>query len=533
MANHTASQYLLVGALAGAAGVAFLNWIQKRRFIEKLLLDSESLDALLLKDCIDESSIDGGGGSTSSTSTKSKSKCIYMDYNGTTPIYPQVLRAMMPYLTTHFGNPNSSHSMGVEPRRAVDRARGQILELLGVTNKTCSKDNQDKNGKVDLSSIWFTSCGTESDNLAIQLALQSTAARFAASSKQTQQTKQTQSLPRIVTCNVEHAAVSNYLDSLVEQGLVRVTRVPVGTDGRVSAQAVTDAIELDDSNDDNNSSDDNNNNSDSHTILVTLMLANNESGALQPVKEVAEYCRRHNILCHTDAAQAVGKVPVDVAVSLGGADLVSLVGHKIGAPKGVACLYVRPGCLEEDTGTDGTGTGTGRSMQHHGGHGVMLIGGEQEFGRRAGTENVASIVGFGQAAVLACRMLTKNAEHLEAMRARLLQKLQDLLGRNMVRANGPEDPALRLPNTLSVGLKNVCGKRLLAAIGDRVAASAGATCHSTGAVSGVLRAMQVPEEFARGTLRLSLGPKTTAEDVDQAADIISQAALRQLLTTQK
>ena len=504
MATQSSTQYLMVGALAGAAGVVFLNWIQKHRFMEKLLLDSESLDSLLLKDCIDESASSSHG-----------SKCIYMDYNGTTPVYPQVLRAMMPYLTTHYGNPNSSHSMGREPRRAVDRARGQILELLGVTAKTATSS---KDSKCDLSSICFTSCGTESDNLAIQLALQSTAAKFSSANvdvdvttddkdddPETQQ--QQKQLPLIITCNVEHAAVGNYLDTMVQQGLIRVTQVPVGSNGRVSAQAMMDAIEFEKEN----------------TILVTLMLANNESGALQPVQEVAEYCRNAGILFHTDAAQAAGKVSVDLAASLGDADMVSLVGHKIGAPKGVACLYVRPGCLEEIEHN--------RSMHHHGGHGVMLIGGDQEFGRRGGTENVASIVGFGRAAVLACRLLTKNAEHLEAMRARLLQKLQDLLGKNMVRANGPEDPSLRLPNTLSVGLKNIRGKDLLGAIADRVAASAGATCHSTGAVSGVLRAMQVPEEFARGTLRLSLGPKTTAEEVDKAADIISQAALRQLLTT--
>jgi cysteine desulfurase len=491
------TQYLMVGALAGAAGVVFLDWIQKRRFIEKLLLDSESLDSLLLKDCIHDSANAG-----------ESNKCIYMDYNGTTPVYPEVLRAMMPYLTTHYGNPNSSHSMGWEPRRAVDHARGQILELLGVTGVTVGKGN-----KPDLSSIWFTSCGTESDNLAIQLALQSTAAKFSTASatvnsdKDHAETLQKQPLPHIVTCNVEHAAVTNYLDSMVQQGLCRVTQVPVETDGRVSAQAMIDVIEAE----------------KEHTILVTLMLANNESGALQPVRKVAEYCRSVGILFHTDAAQAAGKVSVSLTKALGDADMVSLVGHKIGAPKGVACLYVRPGCLEETQHT--------RNMHHHQGHGIMLIGGDQEFGRRGGTENVPSIVGFGQAAVLACRLLTKNAEHLEAMRARLLQKLQDLLGQNMVRANGPEDLSLRLPNTLSVGLKNIRGKDLLGAIADRVAASAGATCHSTGAVSGVLRAMQVPEEFARGTLRLSLGPKTTAEDVDKAADIISQAALRQLLTT--
>jgi cysteine desulfurase len=498
MATQSATHYLLVGALAGAAGVAFLNWIQKRRFLEMLLCDSETLDSLLLQDCID---------TNINSSNGTKSKCIYMDYNGTTPVYPQVLRAMMPYLTTHYGNPNSSHSMGREPRRAVDRARGQMLELLGVTASS-NKDN------VDLTSIWFTSCGTESDNLAIQLALQSTAAKFAAAAATTDDDKddpqhpKQKPLPHIVTCNVEHAAISNYLDMLVQQGVIRVTQVPVETDGRVSAQAVMDAIELDQHN----------------VILVTLMLANNESGALQPVAAVAEYCRTNSILCHTDAAQAAGKVSVDLSTTLGDADMVSLVGHKIGAPKGVACLYVRPGCLDE--------TLSGRNMQSqpNQGHGVMLLGGDQEFGRRGGTENVASIVGFGQAAVLASKKLVKNAAHLEAMRTRLLEKLQELLGQNMVRANGPEDPSDRLPNTLSVGFKGICGKDLLGAIADQVAASAGATCHSTGAVSGVLRAMQVPEEFARGTLRLSLGPQTTAEDVDKAAHIISQAALRQLLT---
>lgn len=507
MSTQSSTQYLMVGALAGAAGVVFLDWIQKRRFFEKLLLDSDSLDSLLLQDCINDSSSDG----------RKINKCIYMDYNGTTPVYPEVLRAMMPYLTTHYGNPNSSHSMGLQPRQAVDRARAQILELLGVTTKTNPT-------QVDLTSIWFTSCGTESDNLAIQLALQSTKAKFSNRATKTAnavtnttedqeedpETREqiTSHLPHIVTCNVEHAAIGNYLDCMVQQGLCRVTRVPVETDGRVSAAAMMEAIELD--------------NNKQNTILVTLMLANNESGALQPVQEVAEYCRKAGILFHTDAAQAAGKVPVDLT-SLGYADMVSLVGHKIGAPKGVACLYVRSGCLDEEE--------HGRNMQQSGGHGIMLIGGDQEFGRRGGTENVPSIVGFGQAAETACRQLTKNAAHLEAMRARLLQKLQDLLGHNMVRANGPEDPVDRLPNTLSVGLKNIRGKDLLGAIADRVAASAGATCHSTGAVSGVLRAMQVPEEFARGTLRLSLGPKTTAEDVDKAADIISQAALRQLLTT--
>jgi cysteine desulfurase len=290
---------------------------------------------------------------------------------------------------------------------------------------------------------------------------------------------------------------------LIGQGACQVTSVPVETDGRVSAAAMIAAMQP-------------------NTILVTLMLANNESGALQPVAEVARHCRAAGILFHTDAAQAAGKVSVELNTALGHADMVSLVGHKIGAPKGVACLYVRSGCLEEAK--------YGRHMLDTKYSGVVLIGGDQEFGRRGGTENVPSIVGFGQAAVSAKTGLEKKAAHMEAMRERLLRRLQEKLGTQNVQPNGPDDASCRLPNTLSVGLKGIVGGELLGAISDKVAASAGATCHSTGAVSGVLRAMKVPEEFARGTLRLSIGPKTTAKDVDKAADIIVEAAKRQLGT---
>jgi cysteine desulfurase len=178
-------------------------------------------------------------------------------------------------------------------------------------------------------------------------------------------------------------------------------------------------------------------------------------------------------------------------------------------------LYVRPGCLQE----------SGRSINHN--HGILLIGGGQEFGRRGGTENTPYIVGFGHAAEEAQKGLKQNAGHMESLRSRLLLKLKERLGADKIRANGPEDSSLRLPNTLSVGFENIHSGDLLGSIGHLVAASAGATCHSTGSISSVLRAMQIPETFARGTLRLSLGPKTKAKDVDEAATIIADAIQKQ------
>lgn len=441
-----------LGALAGVTAVAVLSYMQNRRRLQHVLYkDKEALESLLLAD-------------------NPACDCIYMDYNGTTPVYPDVLKAMLPYFQTHFGNPSSGHSYGREPRRAVNLARTQILQLLG------------EDPPKDISSIWFTACGTESDNLAIQLALQSTKHLHAAK-------------PHIVTCIVEHAAVAGYLDVLVEQGQCEVTTVPVDTRGIVSATDISQAMR-------------------ENTVLVTLMLANNESGALQPVAAVARQCRAAGVLFHTDAAQAVGKVSVSLK-DMGDPDLVSVVGHKIGAPKGIACLYVRPGTLQEH----------GRKMHNHG---VLLVGGAQEFGHRGGTENVPYIVGFGHAAVAAKAHLKENAAHMEDMRSRLLNNLVAALGSDMVRTNGPEDPSLRLPNTLSVGLKGVNSGDLLASIEYKVAASAGATCHSTGSISSVLRAMNVPEEFARGTLRLSVGPKTTAKDIDKTAIILVEAAKKQL-----
>lgn len=395
-------------------------------------------------------------------------KCIYLDYNGTTPIYKDVLQVMWPYLTDHFGNPSSSHAYGKIPRQAVDYARVQILQALLQSNEP-------------IESIWFTGCGTESDNLAIQLALQSSGH---VANK------------HIVTSNVEHPAIEAYLKHLENvDKTISVTYVPVQSDGRVLADDVIAALQ-------------------ENTVLVTIMLANNESGAIQPIAEIATECRNRGILIHTDAAQAAGKRSCAIG-DLGYPDMISIVGHKLGAPKGIAALYVRPGCLEEN----------GRDIPHS--HGILLIGGGQEFGRRGGTENTPYIVGLGHAAQMAQANLDVNSIFMEVMRSRLWKNLQEQLGSDKVRDNGPTDPQWRLCNTLSVGIKDVHSGTLLAEIGHLVAASAGATCHSAGTVSSVLLAMNVPMEFARGTLRLSVGPKTTAQEVDRAATIIADAVKRQ------
>jgi cysteine desulfurase len=451
--------------IAPIAGISFITGIALAVFVSK------KFDRQVLED----NTIGHHHSLLLENNSDNEDGCIYLDYNGTTPIYPSVLKAMMPYLTLHYGNPSSSHAFGSKPRQAVETGRRQILDHL-LQSPT-----------APTTSIWFTSCGTESDNLAILLALSCAGA------------------PKnhIVTCNVEHAAIDLCLQQLQAQNRCTVTRVPVQPDGCVLACDVIAAITKD-------------------TCMVTIMLANNEVGACQPVAQIADYCRQKEILMHTDAAQAAGKVSVALH-DIGQPDMVSLVrnyvyecvsvcvcammnkflylheecasihytfvkktqvGHKLGASKGVACLYVRDGCLSE----------AGRT---HNKEPLLLIGGGQEHGNRAGTENVASIVGMGHAALLAGQHLEQNSTRMEELRMRLLTRLQEKLGADNVRANGPTNPSSRLPNTLSVGLRNVDSGELLRKIGNQVAASAGATCHSACGVSSVLRAMNVPDEFAK------------------------------------
>jgi cysteine desulfurase len=372
---------------------------------------------------------------------------IYLDYNGTTPHDPAVIAAMRPFIEIEFGNPSSSHWYGIAPKQAVNRARGQVADLLGCRP----------------AEIVFASGGTESNNHAIggvARALQNRGRH-------------------IVTTAVEHPAVLEVCRDLEKQGF-SLTVVPVDSRGRVDADRVAAAFRPD-------------------TILVSVMHANNEVGTVQPVAEIAALVHQRGILVHTDAAQSIGKIPVNVDAL--GVDLLSLAGHKLYAPKGIGALYIR-----EKTPIARFCHGAG-----------------QEGGRRAGTENVPWIVGLGEACAIAARVLPQAAERMRRLRDRLWEKLSAC--RVAAQVNG--HPVERLPNTLSVSFKNLEANRILEEIGLEVAASAGAACHAdTVEISHVLVAMGLDPAWAKGTLRFSVGRPTTEDEIDRAAEVVCAAAER-------
>ncbi len=362
---------------------------------------------------------------------------IYLDYNATTPIDPRVAEAMLPYVHGLFGNPSSGHSFGLSARRGVDVARGQVASMLG-----CSPDD-----------LIFTSGGTEANNHAIKGVAEAHCQRG----------------NHIITSSIEHPAVTEVCRYLERHGF-RVTYLPVDKFGLVDPGDVEKAITPE-------------------TILVTVMHANNEVGAIQPIAEIADIAHRHGALVHSDCAQSVGKVPVRVDEL--GVDLLSIAGHKLYAPKGIGALYIRPGVKLEK----------------------LMHGANHEQDRRAGTENVIEMAGLGRACELIERNIPAYSAHMAAMRDRLEQGLLD--SAMDARING--HPQKRLPNTCSISFRGVEADRVLASL-PTVAASAGAACHSDRVeVSHVLAAMNVPEEYAMGTLRLTVGRFTTEEEIDQAA----------------
>ncbi len=369
---------------------------------------------------------------------------IYLDYNATTPVDPRVAEAMEPFLREGWGNPSSAHREGRVARAALDRAREQVASCLGC-------------GPAE---VVFTSGGTESNNLAIRGVVAAAGGGH------------------VITSRVEHPAVLEVVLALEAEGRISLTLLEVDGMGRVDPGAVRDALRPD-------------------TVLITLMLANNEVGTLQPVAEVAELCRERGVLVHTDAAQAVGKVPVDVGRL--GVDLLTVAGHKLYAPKGVGALFVREGVTLEP----------------------VLRGAGQERGIRPGTENVLEIVGLGAACEVAAAELAGETPRLEALRNRLLELLREDFPSLTVHGH----PAERLPNTLSVSLPGTVASRLLEALADTVGASAGAACHADRVgVSHVMAAMGVPTEVALATLRLSVGRFSTVEEVEDAAHRIVAAA---------
>ena len=370
---------------------------------------------------------------------------IYLDYNATTPIDPAVVEAMLPYLREHHGNPSSTHILGKTAHEAVEHARGQAAELLGARPEE----------------IVFTSGGSEASNLAIKgvvfAKLRGLFGRWARDA-------------HIIISAVEHPATVNPCEFLKRLGC-RITVAPVDRHGCVDPDAVKKAI-------------------DRRTTLISIMHSNNEVGTLQPIREIAAIARERGVLMHTDAAQSMGKVPVDVNEL--GVDLLSVAGHKLYAPKGVGLLYVRQGVKLEP-------------LIHGAGH---------EGGLRAGTENVPYLVGLGKACKLARQSLPGATQRLRQLRDRLWDRLDAALGDRVVLNGHPER---RLPNTLNVNFVGHVGAELLQSVPE-IAASTGSACHE-GKISQspVLCAMGVPPEIGRGAVRLTVGRFTTEDGIDRAA----------------
>ncbi len=367
---------------------------------------------------------------------------IYLDYNATTPVAGEVLEAMIPYLEEHFGNPSSSHVYGRRARKAVDRARHQVASLIGAADDE----------------IFFTSGGTESNNLAIL----GTATALDRPG-------------RVVTSTIEHSAVSRPCEQLSHSGF-DVERVGVGAEGRLDIDAFGHTV-----NDD--------------ISLVTIMHSNNETGVIQPVAACAQLAKARGALVHTDAAQSVAKVEIDVDEL--GVDLLSIAGHKLYAPKGVGALYVRDGTPLEP----------------------VLFGASHERGLRPGTENVASVVGLGKACEMAAQTLMEESRRIAELRDRMWTRLREAIPH--IALNG--HPTERLPNTLNIRFPEVVGEQLLA-VTPTIAASAGSACHEGGrAASTVIRAMGVGAEQALGSIRLSLGRSTSPDDIERAATALISA----------
>jgi cysteine desulfurase len=374
----------------------------------------------------------------------SDEQIIYLDNNATTQLDPAVLEEMLPFLTKYYGNPSSGYGFGAQVRRAINLARERVAALLGC----------------EPGEIVFTSCGTESNNAAVNSALQLDPAR-----------------QHIVTTAVEHSATWRHCDALAKRGC-SVTTLGVDSEGNLDLEELERAITA-------------------QTAIVSVMWANNETGVLFPVEKIAEIARRKRVLFHTDAIQTAGKIPIRLANST--INSLSLSAHKLHGPKGVGALYVNK-----------------RSAFK-----ASLIGGSQEDNRRAGTENVASIVALGKAAECAAAALEDEATRVRALRDRfetiLLEKVPDAF------VNG--DRKARLPNTTNLSFAGVeSGAALMILDRHQLCCSAGSACR-TGSLesSHVLRAMKVSDERARGSMRFSFSRFNTERDVDKALEIVPKA----------
>jgi cysteine desulfurase len=370
---------------------------------------------------------------------------VYMDHAATTFTKPEVIEAMLPFLKKHFGNPSSLYSIGREGKEAVETAREQLAKALGANPEE----------------IYFTSGGTESDNWAVR------GTAFARKKKG----------KHIITTSIEHHAVLYPCEYLETQGF-DVTYLPVDKYGLVNPDNLEAALRKD-------------------TILISIMYANNEIGTIEPILEIGEIAKEHDIPFHTDAVQAIGKIPLDMKNTHKNVDMLSLSSHKFYGPKGIGAFYLREG-TDIDT---------------------FMHGGGQERGKRAGTENVAGIVGMGKAIEIANANIEEHNKRMIELRDRLLAGVLEI---PRSRLNG--HPEKRLPDNLNFSLEYIEGESLLLMLDQMgICCSTGSACSSgSNEPSHVLRAIGLPPEIAQGSLRLTLGDENSDEDVDYVLKTLSE-----------
>lgn len=370
-------------------------------------------------------------------------KKIYLDYNATTPVAPSVFDAMCPFFSEHYGNPSSAHTLGRAAAEAIEDARGRTASLL-----SCNPNE-----------IVFTGSGTESNNLALKGTM-----------------FQSGGIPggHMVISVIEHPAIVQPARFLERLGF-DLTIVPCDANGVVDPDDVQAAIRPD-------------------TAIVSIMHSNNEIGSIQPIREIAEICREHDVTMHTDASQSCGKVPLQVDAL--GVDLLTMAGHKFYGPKGIGALYVRNGIALEP-------------FMHGAGH---------ERGLRAGTENTPNIVGIGVAAKMCAHAMDQSYRTMAELRDRLLAALQSEIEGLVVNAAGAD----RLPNTLSVSFPGVSGQEMLGRLPE-LAASTGAACHGATDETSTLAAIGAPADVITGTVRLSVGWYTNQQEIELAASLLVDA----------
>ena len=377
---------------------------------------------------------------------------VYLDYSATTPVKDEVLQEMIPYFTENFGNPSSLYTMGLESKEAVETARKRVADLIGA----------------DAKEIYFTGCGSEADNWAVF----GTADKLSAKGK------------HIITTEIEHHAMLHSCEFLEKHGF-EVTYLKPEADGTISPQALENAIT-------------------DQTVLISIMMVNNEVGTIEPIKELAAVAKKHNILFHTDAVQALANVPIDVKEL--GVDMLSMSAHKIYGPKGIGALYIRKGLRISN----------------------YIHGGAQEMGRRAGTENLPGIVGFGKAAELAAADMDRHIAHSRELRNYLVERITGEIPDTFV--NGSMEH--RHPGNANITFKYIEGESILLMLDFKgISVSTGSACSSKSLKpSHVLSALGVPVEMIHGTVRFTVGDFTTKEDIDYTVETLKEitAKLREL-----